>query len=215
MTLTPAKIILILSITLSIQACSVFSTSNQAPVLNGSESAISALENWHVKGKVGVKTGNDGGSVFLQWQQNQQNFNIQLHGAFGQGALKIDGDNKAVQASSKKLGTVMAASPEELFYQQFGWEVPVSNLQFWIKGLPANTSPVVQQHRDTASGRLTYFVQDGWTVNISSYQTVNGYLLPKKITLEQPGIRVVLALSRWNFSPLANELHKNLDSGGL
>lgn len=157
----------------------------------------STLQNWYLKGKVGIKAGKEGGSAYINWQQQANDYVINLHGPFGQGALTLTGNELEVTATSQKLGTLVAPTPEELFYQHFGWYVPLSNLHYWIRGVPSLTRPVEELNRDAENQRISNFIQDGWSVSIPRYIEVSERWLPKKIIIKSPDMKITIAISSW------------------
>ena len=58
-----------------------------------------------------------------------------------------------------------AKSPEELILQQLGYELPISYLEFWIKGLPVPDRPAALLFNDL--NQLTAFEQADWTITLS------------------------------------------------
>lgn len=156
------------------------------------------LENWYLKGKVGVKAGKEGGSAYLNWQQTGEDYVINLHGPFGQGALALTGNGSGVTATSQKLGTLAAPTPEELFFQHFGWYVPLSNLYYWIRGVPRTNRPVEQLTRNEETQQISDFIQDGWSVSIPRYTQVADRWMPKKIVIKSPDMKITIAISSWN-----------------
>src|SRR5690606_18888434 len=74
-----------------------------------------------------------------------------------------------------------AESAEDLLEQQIGWRLPVENLLWWVRGLPAPDSPSrLQLNPDS---RLARLAQAGWTVEYSRYQEVEGVQLPQRLQL--------------------------------
>lgn len=156
---------------------------------------------WQAKGKVGIKTSDDGGSAFLQWKQNPQQYTIRVYGPLGQGALLIQGDQNGVSAQSQKLGLLTGPTPEALFYEHFGWRVPISNLYYWIRGLPSphNRSKKLQQDE---FGNTTAFKQQGWVITIKSFREAEGFRLPKKMTITKGDFKITLVFSQWQFNDI-------------
>jgi len=92
-------------------------------------------------------------------------------------------------------GRFEAQTPEELLAAQLGWELPVSHLVWWVRGLPAPDS----KSRLTLDGdsRLAHLEQDGWKVEYLSYTEQNGYWLPERMKVHGQDLDVTVVLKEW------------------
>lgn len=158
------------------------------------------LKHWQVSGKVGIRTAEDAGSAYLRWQQQKDHYQIRLHGPLGQGALDIEGTPKKVVARSQKFGEISAPTPEQLFYEHFGWWMPLSDLKTWIRGLPTPQRHIMKTVEYDEQGLIKQFQQRGWHIEYRSYQDVDGVTLPRKIVLTQQDITITLVLKEWHLS---------------
>ena len=79
--------------------------------------------------------------------------------------------------------------------QQTGTRLPVKNLFYWVRGLPA-PGPVQLTHRDS-NGHLTELIQSGYKISYSNYTTVNQIDLPGKIQLQGHDVMIKLVIKRW------------------
>lgn len=156
--------------------------------------ALAALEHWHVSGKVGLRQNGKGNSARLDWRQSDTSYAILLNGPLGLGAIRIEGDASGVTVTNKE-GEHRAASPEALIERLSGWQIPVSELVYWARGLPAPELAI--QDTVMVQGRLQRLSQAGWEIEYREYQLVDGLLLPAKIVLERPQTRLTLLLKRW------------------
>ncbi|MHA3054017.1 outer membrane lipoprotein LolB [Acinetobacter sp. ANC 4633] len=150
---------------------------NQLPTTNTIASAQET--NFSLQGKIGVRTPKQSGSAFFTWEQQQDNFDIELSGALGIGKTHIQGIPGQVTLNSAKTGLIHAATPEELLEKATGWQAPITDLVHWILAQPATAS--VQIEKDQQQ-RPTQFIEDGWIVHLS-YN--NAATLPNKLILKQ------------------------------
>ena len=67
-------------------------------------------------------------------------FDIRLSGPLGRGAARPTGRPDAVSLEVAGQGRFEADSPEALVEAQLGWQLPVSHLLWWVRGLPAPDS---------------------------------------------------------------------------
>ncbi len=156
---------------------------------------ISALNAWQINGKVGIRAPKDSGSGTLFWLQRQDYYDIRLSGPLGRGAARLTGRPGAILLEVANQGRYEAESPEALLEEQLGWRLPVSHLQWWVRGLPAPDSKSrVTLDSDSQLARLQ---QDGWDVEYLSYAEQNGYSLPQRIKLHGTNLDVTLVIKDW------------------
>ena len=156
---------------------------------------LSSIDGWQIEGKVGIRAPKDSGSGTLFWLQRQDYYDIRLSGPLGRGAARLTGRPGDVSLEVANQGRYSAASPETLLEEQMGWKLPVSNLAWWVRGLPAPSS----KSRLTldADSRLASLEQDGWQVQYSAYTQQNGYWLPERIKLHGANLDVTLVIKAW------------------
>lgn len=158
------------------------------------ESALKRIQNFRLSGKIGVQTAKDSGSASVEWIQNNQQYHLALTGPLGTAGLTLDGHPGQVTLQMADGKHYQASSPEQLLAQQWGFELPVSQLIYWIKGLPAPGA--AQTHFDT-NGYLKTLNQAGWQINYISYTHRFGIDLPDKLTLTSQTLRVKLVIYDW------------------
>lgn len=167
---------------------------------NDYQKQLAVIEDWQLAGKIGFRLqttdGNNSGSANFNWQQQSPRYNIRLYGPFGQGStwIKSDGQNVELQQAGKP--DLQASSPEELMYRSLGWWLPIKDLSYWIKGIPAPHSPIISQSQ-TEQGTLQQLQQSGWQLSYSRYQQVNDWQLPGKLVAERDNIRLTLIIKDW------------------
>ena len=156
---------------------------------------IGALDAWQINGKVGIRAPKDSGSGTLFWLQRQDYYDIRLSGPLGRGAARLTGRPGAILLEVANQGRYEAESPEALLEEQLGWRLPVSHLQWWVRGLPAPDS----KSRVTldSNSQLARLQQDGWDVEYLSYAEQNGYSLPQRIKLHGTNLDVTLVIKDW------------------
>ncbi|MFW3896202.1 lipoprotein insertase outer membrane protein LolB [Pseudomonas bharatica] len=156
---------------------------------------LSTLDGWQISGKVGIRAPKDSGSGTLFWLQRQDYYDIRLSGPLGRGAARLTGRPGQVVLEVANQGRFEAPTPETLLAEQLGWELPVSHLVWWVRGLPAPDS----KSRLTLDGdsRLASLEQDGWQVEYTRYTEQNGYWLPERIKMHGQDLDVTVVLKEW------------------
>ena len=182
------KILYLLATALLVSACSSFQPQvNQQPNIQPN----TPIENWQLRGKLGIRNGKRADSVYINWTQCQGQFNIRITGPFGQGAARLFGSNQLVTFENNKQQRFYADSPEKLLQQQLGWSLPVSQLYYWLRALPSPTSEYIY------SDNQTDFSQQHWQISFPRFETVNNYHLPTKIIAEQAPLKVTFLIKQW------------------
>lgn len=161
---------------------------------------LQPINQWQAEGKIAFSLGDENQTATFRWTNTGDNYAIHLYGPFGQGATWLRRTSKGVTLESAETGYHQAESAEALMQQTLGWQVPIANLQHWIKGVPART-PKPQKLTTNAAGYLEVLQQQGWHVEYTQYQNVAGWHLPRKLRAERDGIRIVLVIKNWEIQP--------------
>lgn len=190
-----------LAIVLVLSGCSQLSTQEQLsdPKQTSSwqshKQQVVPIDAWQISGKLGIRSQDNSGSAIIFWLQRQDYFDIRLSGPLGQGSTRLTGRQGAVSLEIANRGTYQASSAEELMQQQLGWSLPVENLLWWVKGLPAPHSPSQLQLDDNSL--LSELLQDQWHIQYLSYRSEYGVSLPERIKLSGAGLDITLVIKEW------------------
>lgn len=193
--------LLTISLLLVLGGCSHFSSqeqlsgSGQAQSWQAHKQQINPIDAWQINGKLGIRSEQESGSAVLFWLQRQDYFDIRLSGPLGQGSTRLTGRQGAVSLEVANRGTFKASSAEELMQQQLGWSLPVENLLWWVRGLPAPHSR--SQVQLDSNSLLAKLEQDQWQIEYLSYRTENGLQLPERIKLSGAGLNITLVIKEW------------------
>ncbi len=178
-----------------------------APQFDWSErqQQLQQLQHWSFSGRLAIKddANNESWSASLRWRQEGDRYDIQLSGAFGQGAARLFGHEGHAVIEMPKHSALTATSAEALMQQQLGWYIPVQGLKYWLRGMPEPGS--VSQHVFNEVGRLASLQQSGWRISYRDYLDVDGFELPRKLVLENPRLRARLVIDRWHLPVIESE----------
>lgn len=157
---------------------------------------LQQLQHWQAEGKLGLKLEQSRHKAYFDWQQSQDNFVIRLSGPLGQGTSWLRQQNGLTTLESSDGQRRQANSAEALMQNSFGWQVPVSQLRHWIKGIPAPTQLAESINRNEL-GLLANLQQLGWQLSFSRYGQHGNWQLPGKIIAVREGIRLTIIVKRW------------------
>lgn len=151
------------------------------------------LWHWQAQGRLAVKDGQEHHSANLDWQQEGFAYQIMIFGPLGQGSARLDGQPFHVTLTTAEGESLEASSPEQLIRQGLGWDLPLSNLIYWVRGLPA---PGPYQLVDTNN-----LIQGSWEVEWRRFIQVEGYTLPSLLIARQGQFELRLAINSWQLEP--------------
>lgn len=158
--------------------------------------------NWQVAGKLAIRqqaTDNSNASTHtlrFDWQQRADDYEIGLSGTLGFGRISVEKRGDWVSVTRGK-NTTRAVDADQLFWQQTGLRLPVSQLRYWAIGLPAPDAAFTLQSEDTDSTGLKAFQQGQWRVSYPQVEPAGRYLLPEKMIASSEQYKLVIALKNW------------------
>lgn len=170
---------------------------NKAMSWDNRVQALSHIQSWDISGLIAIRNNSKphAESANLQWQQSKQNYQILLFGPLGASPVKLSGKPGAVVLEDSKGKRFYADSAESMLAQQTGWHLPVSNLYYWIRGLPVPNQSAQKQF--DSYQHLTQLTQGGFRIQYLNYTSVNHMDLPTKIFLYNSTLQLRIVINRW------------------
>lgn len=163
------------------------------------QTQLTSLQSWHTQGSIAIHSVNKGWNASFNWQQQDaQNYNLALFGPLGINRTVLSGSPQGVVLQTAK-GAVSANSAETLLQQQIGWYLPVSNLYYWIRGLPSPHAKT-QHYSYDMNRHLAQLTQDGWHIIYLRYLSIDGIDLPDRMLISNPSMQVRIVISRWEIN---------------
>jgi outer membrane lipoprotein LolB len=156
-----------------------------------------AITHWQFQGRISLTRGEQGWHAGLDWETRPEQYRLQVSGPLGQGALLLSGTADGVTLVDGEGRVYMATDAEGLLLQVAGWRLPVSGMQYWVRGLAVPHVPY-ETARD-ARGRPLELEQSGWKISYQRYQEVAGSAWPVKIRMEHDELVVRLVIHQWQF----------------
>lgn len=156
------------------------------------------IDNWEIRGRLGLQTEQNGGTMDIIWQQAEQEYSIYLIAALGAGTYHIQGNDRFADIRYPDGRTQTIDDVENIFSSALDIDLPVSAIKDWIRGMPAESMPV-----DTiewnSKGLLHRLKQSGWNVEMNKY-TGSNILLPHALYLsrdDDDNLDIRLLLRQW------------------
>ncbi len=155
---------------------------------------------WTAKGKLGLQIGKKAHQLNFSWQNRGATYRIHLYGPFGKGVV-LSGDPSGIKMErGGGEAPSFAATPEKLLLSEMGWTIPLSNLQYWIRGYPSPYGP--SSGRQDNQSTLTTLYQDGWSIHYREYKRYKRYRMPKKVELHRGDIKITAVIKDWQWRTL-------------
>ncbi len=177
---------------------------NGAPIshtpLEQQQAQLRSIYNWQIDGKLGVRSPYESGSASLKWQQFPRAYNIHISGPLGHKRMHVQGEEGKVSLHRGGQPSISADNAEELLLQATGWGLPVSQLSYWVRGLPAPGAQVDKLEIGD-NGLVSHLQQQGWDITYLAY-TSQAYLdsqllLPSRIQAVNNELRLTLVIRDW------------------
>jgi outer membrane lipoprotein LolB len=136
----------------------------------------------------GALTGN------LRWEHTPDEDHIWLMTPTGQTLAYIDDSAQGAtltRADQKQYG---ASSVEALTRQALGWALPLSMLQYWVRGAAA---PGTAEIETGAEGRIVAVTQHGWRVATEYYLEGESTGRVRRLDLSDGSNQIRLVIDTW------------------
>ena len=156
------------------------------------------IENWEIRGRIGVQTKTEGGSMDIIWKQAQQSYSIRLIAPLGAGSYHVQGDQVFAEIRHPDGRKEIIDDVDKVFASTLNVELPTSAIKDWVRGLPA-ASLTQEKISWNDHGLPDKLIQSGWNVHLTKY-TGEDLLLPHAIYLSRDddvNLDIRLVLRQW------------------
>src|SRR5579872_5261252 len=191
------RVVILIGLILGLTSCAT-TTPPSNPTLSwqNRQMVLSQIQQWQLTGKIGIQTTQNAGSATLNWTENaERHYVLSLTGPLGAGSIKLIGQPGSVEMQTADGHHYTASTPEQLLNSQLGWDLPVSYLYYWIRGIPVPDLP--SQTQFDAYHRLIFLIQQNVQVQFLSYSQVGTVDLPNKIFITSPMVKAKIIIYEW------------------
>ena len=162
------------------------------------QQALQQLDHWTLTGKLAIFLESDRQSANIYWQQQGDDYSIQLTTFIGTRILQVTKNEQGVEIINNDDEVFTGQNANTLIKQLSpGLDLPIAALQQWIKGNPANASYQLNDQQQVSELVGLDASQNLWEVDFQQYQVFSGTLLPTKVNLKRDDIRVKIAINQW------------------
>lgn len=159
------------------------------------ESAVLAQTRWQFSGRIAVSNGDDGGNADVEWQQNGRDYELRLRAPVTGKNWRLHGDAHSAVLEGVREQPLRGANAAELLAREANWQLPVNELEYWVRGLRAPGGRA-ELTFDEAQRPVT-LQQSGWTIEYRDYFAGTEPALPRKVFAAKGKHRVRLFIESW------------------
>ena len=162
------------------------------------QQALQQLDHWTLTGKLAIFLESDRQSANIYWQQQGDDYSIQLTTFIGTRILQVTKNEQGVEIINNDDEVFTGQDANTLIKQLSpGLDLPIAALQQWIKGNPANASYQLNDQQQVSELVGLDASQNLWEVDFQQYQVFSGTVLPTKVNIKRDDIRVKIAINQW------------------
>jgi outer membrane lipoprotein LolB len=182
----PAVLPALLVVLLGVSACA-----SLAP-----RPAVPRAAPFDLLGRVAVN--HDGRSLTanVRWAHAADSDDLWLMTPTGQALAHVHEDTSGAVITTADQAQHRAAHVESLTQRALGWALPITHLQYWVRGVPVPEVAADIGERD-ASGRISQLTQDGWHITYEYYPPAQNDGLPRRLALVGANQTLRLVIDTW------------------
>jgi outer membrane lipoprotein LolB len=157
--------------------------------------SLSRIQQFELKGRLGVQADGKGYSASLIWQHNTDHDDIRIYSPLGGQLARIQKTADGIRLEDAQGQVSVGKDAESLTQTLLGWRLPLSGLADWALGRPAN-SAMASLTWDEAGHTLSLNEAD-WAIAYQQYQTGQTAFLPHKLSLKNARVQLELIVEKW------------------
>ncbi|MBI5450914.1 MAG: outer membrane lipoprotein LolB [Gammaproteobacteria bacterium] len=188
------RIVLLCVLLLLMAACTSWQGRGGVPALAPPDPDLP----WRLTGRMTLGDGRETWHLGVDWLQHGEYYQLLLLTApLGRKVAEARGDLRRMELALPDQPAPLLGEPEQVLQQYLGWPLPLAELRYWLRGLPAPGSEAAGLARDP-SGRVIHFVQRGWSAD---YRWPAGAAVPDRLFLQSGPLQMRLVVDRWDAAP--------------
>ena len=161
--------------------------------------SLKQQQNWQINGKIGFKGPEKKQSANLRWLQQQDHYQLNLTTVIGTSLLSLKGHSDTVTLVADDQ-VYQDTDASRLIWRVTGWQMPVEQLRFWIKGQHQKLDKVLLSEQGWVS-QLTPNCKNcaDWLITYDSYKLVDSTWLPHKVILknQKNNSQLLVRIDEW------------------
>lgn len=142
-------------------------------------------------------------SASLAWRVNEQTKTQELNltSFLGINVLHLE-SNKNQHILKVDGNEYRTADLPQILYSLTGLTLPTKALNYWLKGLPYETSDqvIIDDKTQLPLSISSNYHNTLWKIDYHNYQVFNGLSMATKFTIKKNGLLIKVAVKKWSFN---------------
>lgn len=177
---------------LLLPGCTTLNTVPEPVVLPDSPATI---RSWSMDGRIGVQSADKAWQANLYWEHDPAQDRLRISGPLSQGLVSIVVQKDLIYVNEGNGVTQLSRDPDAMLRQRLGFSVPLTSLRFWMMGVPdPDKSSLPMAGGGDADGG---FQQAGWKIYPDNLASVDGWMLPRKLSAQGTGVKLKILADNW------------------
>ncbi len=152
---------------------------------------------WDIFGVIAIRDHNKSWNATFNWLQSDDNiYQIRLFAPLGSGTMLISNQHGMITYNDGKHISI-SHNANLLLQQKTGIILPVHNLYYWIRGLPAPQK--IQQINYDQYHNLKLLKQSGYVIEYLDYIQYDKLTLPRVLKIYGSNIIIKIIIKQWQF----------------
>ena len=171
-------------------------TAQQLAAQAAREQKLGAQQDWNLEGRFAASDGHHGGSGGIAWQQEGRQYRFTLRAPVTGKTVQLDGGPDGAVLTGAGRQPLAGRDAGAVLNAEFGWDVPVADLAWWVRGLRAPGRPAILTFG--ANGLPATLDQDGWHVDYRDWYAERNPPLPRKVYASREPYTVRVFIEQWS-----------------
>lgn len=159
------------------------------------EHTVGAVQAWSLDGRFAAADGHHGGSGSLAWQQRGQHYAFTLRAPITGKTVQLEGGPDGAVLTGVDRQPLAGSDARSVLAHEFGWNVPVAELAWWVRGLRAPGSAAALTFG--ANGLPATLDQAGWHVEFKDWYAARTPPLPRRVYASRDPYTVRVLIEQW------------------
>ena len=194
-------IIIIILSALVLNGCATLHLPDQEPVYYNQKiwkqryQYLKRITKWNISGAFSIYQPNKMIIASYNWKQKDQNYHIRIYSSLSAYSVNIFGRPGMVMLSYSPKNNYEARTSAQLIQRQLDWPLPLYDLYYWIRGIPAE--------RKSYHGNFDIYFhlitlqQNGWCIHFSKYISVGLVDFPRILQLNNSQLKIKIVITHW------------------
>jgi outer membrane lipoprotein LolB len=154
-------------------------------------SRVAAFE---LDGRINLRLPKEAFPGRVRWQHRVDADELWFYSPLGSAVARLRQDADGALLITGEGREYRAGDLHQLAYEVLGWDLPLEQLPYWVRGLPG---PGEADREDDSEGRPRSIRQAGWQVSYLDWTPAGVNGLPSKLDVRGQRLRMRLAVETW------------------